>query len=149
MFGFQRWQPQLQGMAIGTMSARQRFQGGLAFKADRLLYHSTLGLRVIKKKTRRIWHYFDPEWGTTLQWDDHSENSETESCTDRYSSQFENNYFTEMCSGSDQGSYLRLTDFCITHSSLASNKEEKKKDERHWGVPRRDSFKYSSLHLQL
>ena len=30
--------------------------------------------------------------GTT----DHSENSYTESCTDRYSSQFQNNYFAEM-----------------------------------------------------
>ena len=29
-------------------------------------------------------------------------------------SQFENNYFTEMCSGSEAGSYLRLIDFCIT-----------------------------------
>ena len=28
--------------------------------------------------------------------------------------QFENNYFTEMCSGSEAGSYLRLIDFCIT-----------------------------------
>ena len=28
----------------------QRFRGGLAFKAHRLVYHSTLGLRVIKKK---------------------------------------------------------------------------------------------------
>jgi hypothetical protein len=28
----------------------QRFQGGLAFKASRLFYHSTLGLRVIKRK---------------------------------------------------------------------------------------------------
>jgi len=26
------------------------FRGGLVFKAHRLLYHSTLGLRVIKKK---------------------------------------------------------------------------------------------------
>ena len=24
------------------------------------------------------------------------------------------NYFTEMCSGSEKGSYLRLIDFCIT-----------------------------------
>jgi len=30
----------------GTM---QRFRGGLVFKAHRLVYHSTLGLRVIKK----------------------------------------------------------------------------------------------------
>ena len=29
----------------------QRFRGGLVYKAHRLLYHSTLGLRVIKKST--------------------------------------------------------------------------------------------------
>ena len=28
----------------------KRFRGGLVFKAHRLVYHSTLGLRVIKKK---------------------------------------------------------------------------------------------------
>jgi len=28
----------------------KRFRGELVFKAHRLLYHSTLGLRVIKKK---------------------------------------------------------------------------------------------------
>ena len=28
------------------------FRGGLLFKAHRLLYHSTLGLRVIKKKKK-------------------------------------------------------------------------------------------------
>jgi len=31
----------------------KRFRGGLVFEALRLLYHSTLGLRVIKKKKRR------------------------------------------------------------------------------------------------
>jgi len=31
-----------------------------------------------------------------------------------HSSQFKNNYFAEMCSGSDAGSYLRRIDFCIT-----------------------------------
>ena len=31
--------------------------------------------------------------------------------------EFENNYFTEMCSGSEAGSYLRLTDF-VYHSTL-------------------------------
>ena len=31
----------------------QRFRGGLVFKAHRRLYHSTLGLRVIKKKKTR------------------------------------------------------------------------------------------------
>ena len=30
----------------------KRFRGGLIFKADRWLYHSTLGSRVIKKKKR-------------------------------------------------------------------------------------------------
>jgi len=28
--------------------------------------------------------------------------------------QFKNNCFTEICSGSEAGSYLRRTDFCIT-----------------------------------
>ena len=28
----------------------QRFRGGLVFKAHRLVYHSTLGSRVIKRK---------------------------------------------------------------------------------------------------
>ena len=31
-----------------------REAGGLVFKAHRLLYHSTLGLRVIKKKRRKV-----------------------------------------------------------------------------------------------
>ena len=36
----------------------QRFRVGLVFKAHRLLYHSTLGLRVIKKKKSvRIRHH--------------------------------------------------------------------------------------------
>jgi len=30
------------------------FQGGFVFKARRLVYHSTLGLRVIKKKKLRV-----------------------------------------------------------------------------------------------
>ena len=32
----------------------KRFRGGLVFKAHRLLYHSTLGLRVIKKKRNHL-----------------------------------------------------------------------------------------------
>jgi hypothetical protein len=31
----------------------KRSRGGLVFKVDRLVYHSTLGLRVIKKRRRR------------------------------------------------------------------------------------------------
>ena len=34
----------------------KRFRGGLVCKAHRLLYHSTLGLRVIKKKTGQSKH---------------------------------------------------------------------------------------------
>jgi len=35
-----------------------------------------------------------------------------------------NNYFTEMCSGSEEGSYLRLIDFASIKSSDESNKED-------------------------
>jgi len=44
----------------------------------------------------------------------------------RYSSQFENNYFTEMCSGSEAGSYLRLIDF-VYHSTLGLRVIKKKR----------------------
>ena len=33
----------------------KRFRGGLVFKAHRLVYHATLGLRVIKKKVQEWW----------------------------------------------------------------------------------------------
>jgi len=39
---------------------------------------------------------------------------------------FENNYFTEMCSGSEEGSYLRLIDF-LYHSTLGLRVMKKKK----------------------
>jgi len=31
----------------------QRFRGGLVFKAHRLVYHSTLGWKVMKKKKKK------------------------------------------------------------------------------------------------
>ena len=37
----------------------------------------------------------------------------------------ENNYFTEMCSGSEAGSYLRLIDF-VYHSTLRVIKKKKR-----------------------
>ena len=45
--------------------------------------------------------------------------------------EFENNYFTEMCSGSEAGSYLRLIDF-VYHSILGLRviKKQKKIPER-------------------
>jgi len=45
-------------------------------------------------------------------------------------SQCKNNYFTEMCSGSEAGSYLRLIDF-VYHSTLGSRAIKKKK-RRPW-----------------
>ena len=38
------------------------FRGGLVFKAHRLLYHSTLGLRVIKKKKKPLFKIFHGNW---------------------------------------------------------------------------------------
>ena len=38
----------------------KRFRGGLVFKAHRLVYHSTLGLRVIKKKVTSAWRHARP-----------------------------------------------------------------------------------------
>jgi len=43
----------------------------------------------------------------------------------RYSSQIENNYITEMCSGSEAGSYLRLID-CVDHSTIGLRVTKKK-----------------------
>ena len=49
-----------------------------------------------------------------------------------YSSQFENNYFTEMCSGSEAGSYLWLIDL-VYHSTLGLRVIKKKqKDGREY-----------------
>jgi len=50
----------------------QRFRGGPVFKAHRLLYHSTLGFRVIKKKVSgfgfRAREGPGPKWTTPLAW---------------------------------------------------------------------------------
>ena len=37
---------------MGSWDAETWFRGGLVFKSHGLLYHSTLGLRVIKKKRK-------------------------------------------------------------------------------------------------
>ena len=41
------------------------------------------------------------------------------------------NYFTEMCSGSEAGSYLRLIDF-VYHSTLGLRVIKKKTDRRNF-----------------
>jgi len=42
-----------QSLLSGPRIWRGRFRGGLVCEAHRLLYHSTLGLRVIKKKKKK------------------------------------------------------------------------------------------------
>ena len=88
------------------------YRGGLVFEAHRLLYHSAY-----------VWC---PYPKTIL-------------CATWYSSQFENNHFTEMCCGSEAGSYLRLIDSCVTQLRLKdllgpvpseSKEEEEEKQAR-------------------
>ena len=45
----------------------KRFRGGLAFQAHRRLYHSTLGLRVIKKRMKKKKSGFDGGTGPPLR----------------------------------------------------------------------------------
>ena len=92
----------------------QRFRGGLVFKAHRLLYHSTLGLRVIKKKRRMTSECSANHRVTAMKLYLHLR------------SQFKNNHFTEMCSGSEARSYLRLIDF-VYHSTLGLREITKKR----------------------
>jgi len=49
------------------------------------------------------------------------------------SSQLENNHFTEMCCGTEAGSYLRLTDSCITQLKVQgpSRTCNESKEEEH------------------
>ena len=76
------------------------------FEAHRVVYHSTLGWRVIDKK--KVDHVCWPSTAacTPPQTPPPAEGS---SC-----SQFKNIFFAEMCSGSEEGSYFRLIDLCIT-----------------------------------
>jgi len=71
------------------------------------VYHSTLGWRVIKKKGREGAGFLVAAAMRGGVGDD--------SEAPLFYTNFEvANYFTEMCSGSEAGSYLRLIDFCIT-----------------------------------
>ena len=51
--GFVQNMPSRRWDIVAEDTKRQRFRGGLVLKAHRLLYHSTLGLKVIKKKKRQ------------------------------------------------------------------------------------------------
>jgi len=51
--GERRWRGWYRARSCTSPSTlRMRFRGGVVFEAHRLLYHSTLGLRVIKKKKK-------------------------------------------------------------------------------------------------
>jgi len=69
----------------------KRFRGGLVFKAHRLLYHSTLGLGVIKKKNLGREGVED-----VLDVEVYERGHVLAVWADLGSSQFKNNYFTEM-----------------------------------------------------
>ena len=75
----------------------QRFRSGLGFKAHRLLYHSTLGLRVIKKKKTPL---ALASWERAAMMPSPSMLPLPIPPLPSY--------------GSEEGSYLRLIDFCIT-----------------------------------
>ena len=47
--------------------------------------------------------------------------------------ELENNYFTEKCSGSEAGSYLRLIDF-VFHSTLGLRDTKKKRRRKRRGL---------------
>jgi len=49
-FGMHHSLPHVSTPPHGAAPLQLRFRGGLVFKAHRLVYHSTLGLSVIKKK---------------------------------------------------------------------------------------------------
>ena len=69
-----------------------------------------------------------------------------ESCTDRYSSRFQDNCFSVLRRGSKEVTYLRLVDFCITHLQAESNKEEEE-DARFHATPRAPWIASCTAHL--
>ena len=77
----------------------KRFRGGLVCEAHRLLYHSTLGLRVMKQEKKEAGPG-PAGWGRASP-------RETAAIPAAATS-------PEMCNGSEAGSYLRFIDFCIT-----------------------------------
>jgi len=104
----------------------KRFRGGLVFQAHRHLYHSTLGLKVMKKKKKllpiSVKCWFLPE--------ENMSGIRRQGCRGRRPRK--NNHSTEICSGSEAGSYLRLIDSCATQlkdllgPATRVNKEKKR-----------------------
>ena len=67
---------------------------------------------------------------------EYPDEAECSECTDRYTSRFKDNRCTEMCTGSEAGSYFRLIDIVSLNSRLESNKEERRRNVRY--LARRD-----------
>jgi hypothetical protein len=79
----------------------KRFRGGLVFKAHRLVYYSTPGRRIVKKKKSS-----EGRWSAA--------GGERERVGGGLGALFKNNCLAEMWSSFEEGSYLRLRDRCIT-----------------------------------
>jgi len=88
----------------------QRFREGLVFKAHRLVYHSTLGLRVIQKKKKKVRAARQRARKGPIE----ARNPYVPQNLRAPHTQCQNHYFAEMCSGFEAGSYFRLIDLCIT-----------------------------------
>ena len=94
-----------------------RFPGGLVCKAHRLC--GSLNSRL--ESNKEVEKKKKSECLASLPW------SSFFGQIDRDWAAFENNYFTEMCSGSEAGSYLRIIDF-VYHSTRGLVEMKKKKD---------------------
>ena len=108
----------------------QRFRGGLVCQSHRLLYHSTLGSRVIKKKrreTRKLRIVVCTSQGRALSWLESQDTVascvfcicalETHRCHQSEARDSVLQWFIGLkrCwSVTEAGSYLRLIDSCIT-----------------------------------
>jgi len=100
-------------------SAVTWFRWGLVFKAHILLNHSTLGRALLLEFARFALLRPEPSLRCHLQLRDTKVyepwiRARLGTAAHLCSSQFNNNYFTEMYSGSETGSYLRRIDSCIT-----------------------------------
>ena len=115
------------GSQLMTECGARRKVGGRAgvFKALRLLYHSTLGLRVIKKKKGRAGALTYSVRGRPF----------FSICSSIHS--WNVPWGVSMCSGSEAGSCLRLTDSCITQlkvqgPSRTCNESKEEEEEARW-----------------
>ena len=82
-----------------------------------------------RSKAVQVWGSLDPSLGVVVERLGLQVSGFGFRVTDRYSSQFENNHSTEMCSSSEAGSYLRLIDV-LSHPSLELRVMKKRRRSR-------------------